>query len=680
MRISGLATGMDIDQIVADLMRAERLPVDKMLQERQTLEWKMEDYREINRKLNTFRNNIFDGVIRQANMLAKTVSSTKESAVSATGTSNAGNMSMRIKHISQLAEAASYNSSGKISGESKVDTSATLRSQRDHFDVGGDWAAGIINEKTITQTGSTNVVSLDLDEGTSIHNPEHMIVKVNGRSYKVVQEVGENGLQDNEVLLEDGKLTFKDTIDNGTNVSVTYMTENDTETFTIPEEDDGRNTFQLSRGGLHADSLKIYVGGSNVPISAEEIETDRATFENNQDAKVFVDLETGRIEFKDAQTDVRVEYAQEYTTARIEAYDTNGNEVSDAFIFTANQSLDQVFNELNRSHVGVNAFYDEYTDKVNVTRTETGRLNKGGNEITFGGFFTEALRLDGEGDGGAKNAKFILNGLETERQSNTFTVSGMTITLKETTGEDEVVTLNSATDTDTVFDTIKDFVEEYNELIDFVNGKLTEDRHRDYAPLTDEQKEALSDREVERWEERARSGLLRNDQALRTPFDRMRVDVYSSVSGELSTEFAHLSSIGITTTNDYMARGKLEIDEDKLRAAIEADAEGVYQLFAADGDTFEEKGIARRMRETLDHGIDSLAERAGGFRGKVTNDQFTLGRSMNRINDRISNFERRLEQIEARYWRQFNAMEAAVQQANAQAESLFSQLYGNQGF
>src|SRR5690625_622834 len=123
----------------------------------------------------------------------------------------------------------------------------------------------------MTKTGSTNFYSLDLYEGTSIHNPEHMIVKVNGRSYKVVQEVGENGLQDNEVLLEDGKLTFKDTIDNGTNVSVTYMTENDTETFTIPEEDDGRNTFQLSRGDLHADSLKIYVGGSNVPISAEEI-------------------------------------------------------------------------------------------------------------------------------------------------------------------------------------------------------------------------------------------------------------------------------------------------------------------------------------------------------------------------------------------------------------------------
>src|SRR5699024_11006388 len=112
-----------------------------------------------------------------------------------------------------------------------------------------------------------------------------------------------------------------------------------------------------------------------------------------------------------------------------------------------------------------------------------------------------------------------------------FTVAGMTITLKDTT--DQVVTLSATTDTDKVVDTITEFVEEYNELIDFVNGKLTEDRHRDYRPLTEEQKEALSDREIEKWEEKARSGLLRNDQALRTPFDRMRLDVYSAVSGEL---------------------------------------------------------------------------------------------------------------------------------------------------
>jgi flagellar hook-associated protein 2 len=84
------------------------------------------------------------------------------------------------------------------------------------------------------------------------------------------------------------------------------------------------------------------------------------------------------------------------------------------------------------------------------------------------------------------------------------------------------------------------------------------------------------------------------------------------------------------------------------------------------------------MRETLTSGIANISTRAGGMGGKVANHQFTLGRQIESINERISNFERRLQQVEDRYWRQFTAMEKAMHQANSQAESLFAQLYGGQ--
>ncbi len=426
-------------------------------------------------------------------------------------------------------------------------------------------------------------------------------------------------------------------------------------------------------------SLEIKAGGKTYSVAESNLVTDR---DQLAAGKAFVNLDTGQIEFFEDQKNVSVDYQQRYTATGLSAYNAEGKEVSDKFIFTANQSLNTVFTEIGRSSVGVNGFYDESADKINMSRTATGLFNPtaGGSEITFTGqLFESVLKMDGTGDGGAKNATFTLNGLDTTRQSNTFTVAGMTVTLKEKTVGAEVITLSASTDTDKVFETIKGFIDEYNELLDFVNGKVTEERYRDYRPLTDEQKDALSEKEVERWEERARSGMLRNDQALRSPFDRMRVDMYSSVSGALDTEFRQLSTIGITTSNNYMERGKLVINEDKLRAAIESDAEGVFQLFAADGASFEEKGIARRVRDTLDGAINSLADRAGGFRGKVQNNQFTLGRSLDDINDRISNFERRLQQVEERYWRQFNAMDAAVNRANQQAETLFSQLMGNQG-
>ncbi|WP_085449823.1 flagellar filament capping protein FliD [Halalkalibacter krulwichiae] len=332
---------------------------------------------------------------------------------------------------------------------------------------------------------------------------------------------------------------------------------------------------------------------------------------------------------------------------------------------------------MGRSSVGVNGFYDEHTGKVNVSRTQTGVFNtSGGAEITFTGFFKDVLHLDSNGqDGGAQNAKFTLNGLETERRTNTFTISGVTMTLKGVTTGNEVVTLDASTDTDKVVDTIKKFVDEYNELLDFVNGKMTEERFRDYKPLTDDERDALSEKEIEKWEERARSGLLRNDATLRTQFDRMRMDLYNPVSGALDSAFTQLSAIGITTTSNYMDRGKLEIDEDKLRQAIEQDADGVFQLFAANGSTPEQQGIARRVRSTVDGAITSLANTAGGYKGKIANHQFTLGRNLSSIETRISDFERRLQQVEERYWRQFNAMDAAVNRANQQAETLFAQLY-----
>ncbi|PAM96826.1 flagellar capping protein, partial [Flavobacterium sp. IR1] len=128
--------------------------------------------------------------------------------------------------------------------------------------------------------------------------------------------------------------------------------------------------------------------------------------------------------------------------------------------------------------------------------------------------------------------------------------------------------------------------------------------------------------------------------------DRMRTDIYGMVSNNLGSDYNQLSAIGITTSRDYNERGKLEINEDRLRQAIERDPAGVAAIFNSDGPTSGDKGIIRRMRETLTSGIDSISGRAGGMGGKVANHQFTLGREIESINNRITNFERRLQQVE----------------------------------
>ncbi|OEF97794.1 hypothetical protein BHF68_13220 [Desulfuribacillus alkaliarsenatis] len=134
-----------------------------------------------------------------------------------------------------------------------------------------------------------------------------------------------------------------------------------------------------------------------------------------------------------------------------------------------------------------------------------------------------------------KNAKFVLNGLETERKANVFTISGVEYTIKAVT--DNAVTVSSVSDTDAIFDKIKGFV----------NEKLMERRYRDFPPLTNEQRRAMDDKEIEMWEEKAKSGLLRGDHMLSGILTDMRMLISDQVKGLGDGRISSLAQIGITT-------------------------------------------------------------------------------------------------------------------------------------
>ncbi|MCE7793168.1 flagellar filament capping protein FliD [Salipaludibacillus sp. CUR1] len=597
MRLSGFATGMDINQMVQDLMRAERMPMDRMKQDQQQIEWKMEQFREINLKLDTFRTNIFDTILRRSNMTAKKASSTNDQLVSATAAATASGASFRVSEVRQLASAASNASADPISDGSKIDPAKPLKDQ--NFAEGSFWQTGIVNRQVITVDQKHTNIDLNQELG----NPDSVVVKVNGVSYKVVEEFGEGNIRATQVMIdkENGQLVFGKELAAKAKVEVTAFTED----------------------------------------------------ENGPD---------------------------QFASSSITTFNANGEAVTETFMITGNQTLNQVIADMNKSAAGINVFYDNFSDKIAVSRTSTGQFRPEGEErelVFQGAFFTEALQLGSAPERGGTNAEFTVNGLTTHRHSNTFTMNGVTMTLQGTFLEGEnSVTIGASTDTDKIMDTIKGFVEEYNELVDLVNEKLGQEFYRDYRPLTDDQKDAMTDREIERWEERAMSGLLRNDRTLRSGFNTFRMDMYTPVNTGADAPFNQLAQIGISTTSNYRDGGKLEINEDKLRKAIDTDAEAVFQLFAGDGPTQADKGVARRVRESANGLIDQVSRRAGGLRGRNLNHQFALGRELNSLDDKISNFERRMQQVEQRYWAQFTAMEKAVAKANSQAESLFASLYG----
>ncbi|WP_047984509.1 flagellar hook-associated protein 2 [Ornithinibacillus californiensis] len=358
----------------------------------------------------------------------------------------------------------------------------------------------------------------------------------------------------------------------------------------------------------------------------------------------------------------------------------------------AGDSLKDVLKKINdQGHI--RAFYDETSKRVILETNKTGNYNTdsnvfNGNEIGFdsNSFFATELGMtlqkidDGTGEmiggeNGGTNAKFIYNnsGVTLESKSNTYTMNGVNFEFKNVTG-DKNATLSVSTNVNDAFDSIMKFVDKYNEIVDMINTSQTEERYRDYKPLTDVQKEEMDEKQVELWEERAKSGILRGDSILTSAIFDLRQTWYKKV--ETGGSITSLTQIGISTTADYMNGGKLKVDEEELKNALRENPDEVYKLFSnsTESKTDPSRGLINRLEDSIESTMKRIEERAG--KTTSTLDNYTLGKRIKDLDTRISDFEDRLVRIENRYWGQFSAMEQAISRLNNQSAQLLSQFGG----
>lgn len=299
------------------------------------------------------------------------------------------------------------------------------------------------------------------------------------------------------------------------------------------------------------------------------------------------------------------------------------------------------------------------------------------------GFAPASITANGEAAAKGKNAQVEINGVVTQHASNTFEVGGMTVTAKQVSTS--IATISVSQDTDKIFNSIKAFVEAYNGLIAEVNGKLSEKKYRDFAPLTDDQRKDMSEDDIKRWEEKAKSGMLARDTILSGGLSDLRTSMAGAVSGISNGALNSygLNDIGISSTliingtvqGTYLDQGKLYIDEAKLRKAISENPDKVMELFTkTDGDASKvtaEDGIAERLHRQASSLISTITGKAGV--DKMVDDNYSMGKELIDKDERIDRILRRLEDLETRYYTQFTAMEKYLNQMNAQSAWLTQQ-------
>lgn len=361
-------------------------------------------------------------------------------------------------------------------------------------------------------------------------------------------------------------------------------------------------------------------------------------------------------------------------------FSINGGEV--ITIDPTKESLNDIITKIN-ANTNVSAFYDDVNKKISFVSKETGLVNgnaKNGGYITFedkSGYFLSTvaqINESGANKTAAANASISINGLLTTRTSNTFHVNGIEITA--TKGGGGAAMIEPRTKTDEIMESIKTFVSDYNDVLKSLQDKVDESRDRNYTPLTREQRDSMEAEQINKWESKAKSGIIRSDGLVNNIINTLR----STITGQVDTgdpKIRSLSDIGINT-GKYYENGKLYVeDEDKLRAAIDRNPEAVKALFTQNekpGADSSVVGIGERLYASLKNNLDVLTSKAG--LANVPYDTSTLTKYITQVNKDIGIKEKKLKEVENAYYTKFAAMEAAMNKFNSQSSYLTSQFSG----
>ena len=360
---------------------------------------------------------------------------------------------------------------------------------------------------------------------------------------------------------------------------------------------------------------------------------------------------------------------------------------------TYNSTITDIMNKINSSDAKVSISYMKNADKFLIQSTVGGvagdvKIEGSDAEMLFGVKDTDYTVTKGQD--AIVSVKYAGSDdvINLTRESNTFNMDGLNITLNGTFGYSgdtliegtEPVKFNAKTDSDSIVKAVTDMIKDYNDMIELVNKEVSTKPNRSYEPLTDDQKADMTEDQIKKWEEKAKTGLLFNDSDLRGLSDSMRFIFESG-----SADKAALASFGISTSTNYGDNGKLVLDETKFRASLESNSADLQKLFtrAADSSTGDKGGVMARMSEITEKYASTtgatkgiLIEKAGSVYAPTSILKNSLQKSMDSQDTVIDRLNKQLKTETDRYIKQFTNLETLISQMNSQS-SWLSQSFGS---
>lgn len=708
IRMTGLTSGLDTESIVNQLMSAQRTKQTKVENKKQKLEWKQEIWKGLNTKIYGFYKDSLSKMKYSSNYSTKKASVSDSTKLTATASTKAaaGSYKVEIKSIAS----AQYVTSGKLSYKDSSGNTNTATTSTKLSDLGmssgtvlklevGDKSSALEVKDDTTIKDFVNFCSnaglnATFDEKqqrfflSSKDSGEENSFSLSANTYSSEGDTAITELNDAVGLanLTSSQKTKYNSIVYGAIASGTQISDDDKETL---------KSIAVSSADADAKSkaTEFYRASLNKTYDISDEEKEKIKKKYDSDLTLSGDDRTKAIADaieKKKQSDIEEKLkTDEYKTKISEAV-TKG--ITAEEVRKAGLAVTDSSNAEDPASISKYTFEKTETRKENAENAIESAVGKFNTAIESGitsdngsGLLKLGLsNFDGatsykEGDlasnmvlSKAADTEIVYNGATLTSNNTSIEVAGVTLNLLGTTAAGESVNVTVSNDTSAVYDTIKEFITEYNSILKTMNTYYDAASASSYEVLTDEQKEAMSDDEVDKWNTKIKDSLLRRDSTLSSLISVMKTDMMGSYKASNGKTYS-LANLGISTSSkNYNEGGLLHIKGDEDDDEFADSTNTLMKMLEEDPDTVKEvlSGLASNLYDSLNKKMStSTMSSALTF----YNDK-EMASQLSDYKKEISNWESKLSDMEEKYYSQFSAMETALAKLQSQQNTLSSYL------
>lgn len=699
MRMTGMMSGMDTESIIQELVAARRKKVDVKKKEQTRIDWKQEIWKELNTKLKRLQSKYIANMRFSDAYSKKTTKVSNSNAVSIITGENAMN-GVQTMTVDQLAKSG-YLTGGKIEGSGV--TALTKLSEIDPAYAGG----GVFTVKNGEKS-----VDIKVDQDTTISDVLNQIKEVGlnanfdakqQRFYITAADSGAAGdfsftasnaagADAMKLLGLQAKIGSGEGEDNKSyaeyNLYAKYY-DNDADAVKtinqmIQKDIDSRtqaylNEYNSLQSSIDAaqksidDINKKYADAGETLKSVSDYEKDLVTVTQEIDdyKKTHSESEPGYAEGLQALHEkpeaIKAKKADAQTLVdqqkNITDYKARQDEISgtNGYITIAADGTAAATVKLE------NEIKERYKEKAQYAASVVDP--KTGNVLVQG--TGTATKVSGQ------DAKITLNGAEYTSNSNTFDINGLTITALDTTKAGEVITVTTQQDTDGIYDMVKNFLKEYNAIVNEMDKLYNADRAKGYEPLTDEEKEAMSEKDIEKWESKVKDSLLRRDDNLSTVNSALQSIMSSGFN--VNGKTMYLYDFGIETLGYFESP-----DNEKHAYHIAGDPDDEYTMNSADklksmisNDPDAVISFFSQLSRGLYDKMTDMSKSVEGYRsfGNFYDDK-KMKSDYDSYTKKIAEMETKLNEYEDKWYKKFSKMETALAKMQSNMSAVSSLLGG----